>query len=263
MTTTPTDTTATSADGTRIAVTRQGSGPDLVMVHCVGTSRARTPEGDLPAALAEHFTVWTYDRRGTGTSADGAAPYAVEREFEDLTAVIDLAEGRPVTVYGFSSGATLALLAAAGGVRLERLALLEPPLLTEADPALALRDHAARLLAEEGPDAADHWYKVEVVGVPEEVMAQLPPRTDEDRRNTGTIVHELEFLPGTTADRFAGVEQPVLVVASDQTDPFIYACQDAIVDAVASAEKLVLPGEWHGVPPTDLARAIADFVART
>ena len=119
--------TTTSADGTEIAWTRQGSGPDLVMIHCVATSRERTPQPTLPDALAEHFTVWTYDRRGTGASGDGGE-YAVEREIEDLAAMVGLASG-PVTVYGFSSGATLALLAAAGGVRIDpREAEVDEPL---------------------------------------------------------------------------------------------------------------------------------------
>lgn len=249
---------ATSADGTRIAWTRQGAGPAIVMVHCVATSRSRTPQPGLPVALAERATVWTFDRRGTGKSGDGGE-YAVEREFEDLTAVIALASG-PVTVYGFSSGATLALLAAEAGVPIARLALLEPPLFDEPDPAFALRDEAQRRI-DEDLDAANDWYIVEIVGVPPEVLAQVPPRTDEDRRNIPALAHELEFLPGTPASRFAGVRQPVLLVASNATAPVIYEYAGALQAALPNATYQVLPGEWHGVDDATLAGAIAAFMS--
>src|SRR3978361_2378609 len=121
----PTSGVATSADAKRIAWTRQGEGPAVVMVGAVMASRARTPQPGLPAALARHFTVVTYDRRGTGESGD-RPEYAVEREVEDLAAMLDLA-GPGASVYGFSSGATLALLAADAGLPISRLLLLEPP----------------------------------------------------------------------------------------------------------------------------------------
>lgn len=248
----------TSADGTRIAWTRQGTGPDIVLVHCVSTSRARTPQPGLPAALAERATVWTYDRRGTGESDDGGG-YAVAREFEDLAAVIALAGG-PVTVYGFSSGATLALLAAEAGVPIARLALLEPPLFDDPDPQFTLRDEAQRRIAED-LDAASDWYITDIVGVPPEVLAQLPPRTDEDRRNIPTIAHELEFLPGTPASRFAGVQQPVLLIASNATASVIYEFAEALQAALPNATYQVLPGEWHGVDDATLADAIAAFMS--
>lgn len=248
--------TVRSTDGTEIAYTRQGSGPALVMVHCVSTSRARTPQATLPAALAEHFTVLTYDRRGTGQSGAGA-PYAVEREFDDLRAVLALAEG-PATVYGFSSGATLALLAAGAGVPIERLALLEPPLFDQPDPTHALRDEAQRRVDADLAEA-QRWFNVEIVGVPEEVLAELPPLTDEDLSNTRTIVHELEFLPGTPAERFAGVTQPTLLVASDQTAPEIHDYAEALEAALPAATRVVLPGEWHGVDDATLTEAIVAF----
>src|SRR5690625_8030959 len=113
------------------------------MVHCVAVSRQTTPQPTLPEALAEHFTVWTYDRRGTGES-ETTPPYAVERELADVTAIIGLAEGRPVIGYGFSSGATLLLIAAAARLPLAGLALLQPPLEPEDDPSVGLRNEAQR-----------------------------------------------------------------------------------------------------------------------
>ncbi|MGC5614711.1 alpha/beta fold hydrolase [Georgenia sp. Z1491] len=250
--------TVTSADGTELAWSRTGSGPDLVMVHCVATSRTATPQPGLPAALAEHFTVWTYDRRGTGESGT-TEPYTFERELEDLAAVVGLAEGRPVTAYGFSSGATLLLLAAEAGAPVARLALLEPPLMPE-DPGLAAREHARRLI-DEDLAAARRWFDVEVVGVPAEILDEMPPPSEQDLENTRTIVHELTFLPGTPAERFASVTTPTLVIASDATDPGMLDGVRELDEKVPAVTAAILPGEWHGVEDARLATAIHEFVS--
>jgi pimeloyl-ACP methyl ester carboxylesterase len=115
-----------SADGTSIAFSRIGTGPELILVDAAAGFRGFGPMGALAAALAPEFTVFTYDRRGRGESAD-TPPYAVEREVEDLHALIEAAGGS-ACVYGFSSGAVLALRAAADGLAIEKLALMEPPL---------------------------------------------------------------------------------------------------------------------------------------
>ncbi len=252
------DDTVTSADGTEIAYTRLGSGPDLVMVHCVGVSRATTMQPTLPAALAEHFTVWTYDRRGKGESGS-TEPYALERELEDLAAVISLTDG-PVTVYGFSSGATLALLAAAAGLPIRTLTVLEPPLFDEPDPEQALLALGRQKLAD-GPRALHEWFQTEIVGVPEEVLSQLPPLSEEDLRNAPSLLHELTFLPGTPAQRFAGVQQPTAVIASELTAPEIITWARQLEETMPDAKAVLLPGEWHGVDDATLTRAIADFAA--
>lgn len=245
-----------SADGVAIAWSRIGEGPDLVMVHCVGVSRATTMQPTLGAALAEHFTVWTYDRRGTGLSGDDSQ-YDVQRELEDLTAIIGLASG-PVTVYGFSSGATLSLIAAEAGVPIERLALLEPPLFVDADPDHSLRDEGERRLAE-GAEELHRWFQADIVGVPEEVLAELPPVSDEILRDAASILHELTFLPGTPAQRFVSVRQPTLLIASDSTAPEIHVWGRQLESAMPHARLAVVPGEWHGVDDVTLTRAVSDF----
>lgn len=246
-----------SSDGTPITWSRTGSGPDLVMVHCVGVSRATTPQPTLPDALAEHFTVWSYDRRGKGESGN-TEDYRVEREIEDLTAVIGLASG-PVTVYGFSSGATLSLIAAESGAPIERLTLLEPPLFGEPDPERRFRAEGARRLAK-GPGMLLHWFNTEVVGVPQEVLAELPPPSAETLRDAPSLLHELTFLPGTPAHRFASVRQPTLLIASDSTAPEIHEWGRELETAMPNARFAVLPGQWHGVDDATLTRAIRAFV---
>ncbi len=249
--------TITSDDGTTIAWSRAGTGPDLVMVHCVGVSRRTTPQPTLADALSARFTVWTYDRRGKGQSGN-ADDYDVQREIDDLTAIIRLASG-PVTVYGFSSGATLSLIAAEAGAPIDRLALLEPPLYDESDPHGEMRAEGARQLRE-GPDVLHRWYHTDVVGVPEDVLAELGPPSEESLRDAPTLLHELSFLPGTPAKRFASVRQPTLVLASDSTVPIMHVWGRQLEDALPRAQFVVLPGEWHGVDDATLVQAIGVFV---
>src|SRR2546421_2379669 len=117
----------TSKDGTSIAFDRMGEGPPVILV--CGGSVDRMSDAGLAALLASDFTVLNYDRRGRGDSGD-TLPYAVEREFEDLAAVI-VAAGGSAIVFGSSSGAILALRAAATGLPITRLALWEPPFMVE------------------------------------------------------------------------------------------------------------------------------------
>ncbi len=249
--------TITSADGTEISWSRQGSGSPLIIVHSVATSRVATPQPALPGALAEHFTVFTYDRRGTGKSSDNGS-YTVEREFDDLTAIINLA-GEPADVYGFSSGATLAMLASIGGVPIRRLALLEPPLNTDTDPDFATRSEAQRLLDQDVADARD-WFHREIVGIPAEILADFPPPSAEDLHNTRTIVHELTFLPGTNPERFAKVLVPTLLLASDHTADELLEAAQRLEHAIPDSTLKVLPGEWHGVDDHTLTTEIVKFL---
>ena len=112
-----------SRDGTAIAYERTGGGPPLILVG--GALSDRSAGSPLATLLAPHFSVFSYDRRGRGDSGD-TAPYAVDREVEDLQALIAEAGGSAF-VFGHSSGAVLALEAAARGLAVPKLALYEPP----------------------------------------------------------------------------------------------------------------------------------------
>jgi pimeloyl-ACP methyl ester carboxylesterase len=247
---------ATSMDGTSIAWTQQGSGPAIVIVNCVMASRMRTPQPGLPSALAEHYTVFTYDRRGTGESGT-TTDYAVEREFEDLDLLLQVA-GPNAAVYGFSSGATLALLAAAHGAAISRLLLLEPPLI--ADPGLGPLHEASRRLARDRVDAR-RWFDEEVTGIPAEIRATFPPLTEHDLANAPAMLHELTFLPGTTAGQFASLLQPTLLMASDHTAPFLKQCVQELDAALPNAVARVLPGQWHGIDDHTTVLAVREFLA--
>jgi len=115
--------TVTSIDGTRIAFDRMGDGPPVIAV--CGAMCDRTLMRPTAEELAKHFTVFNYDRRGRGGSGD-TVPYSLEREIEDIGALIEEVGGS-ASVYGHSSGAGLALHAAAAGLPISRLVLHDPP----------------------------------------------------------------------------------------------------------------------------------------
>lgn len=248
MTPEPTQTVLVTTDGATISLTTQGSGPHLVCVPSVASSRSIDPQPDLAATLATHFTVTTYDRRGTGQSTlpEGAGPddYAVEQEIDDL-ALIAQHLGGPVDVYGFSSGADLALLAAQAGAPIRRLYLLEPPLFE----AGSLRDERSRMreLVEQDRQAARDYYLRDVVGIPAEIVEQIPT-TDQHLADVPASLHELAFLPGCTAQRFHGLETPTLLMVSSTTAPQLRQWAADLGNALGSATLRELAGEWHGVP---------------
>src|SRR4030081_1430172 len=119
-----------SKDGTEIAFERSGDGPTLILIG--GAFADRSGAADSAATLASRFSAVAYDRRGRGDSGDAPA-YAVEREVEDLEALID-ALGGTAFVHGMSSGAALALHAAAAGASISRLSGCQPPFAGEGAP---------------------------------------------------------------------------------------------------------------------------------
>src|SRR4051812_48902228 len=164
--------TTTSADGTAIAYDEVGTGPPLIMA--AGAFNDRQTTAPLADALAGSFTVLNYDRRGRGDSGD-TAPYAVEREIEDLDALI-AAAGGSAAVFGYSSGATLTLKAAATGSPISALALYEPPFVTDDSwrrPPGDLAEQLRRLIAEGRRGDAVELYQLQGIGLPEEVVMQL------------------------------------------------------------------------------------------
>ena len=136
-------TTTISADGTKLAYTRAGSGPALVLVDGAMCYRGSSPNDALAKELAPHFTVYTYDRRGRGESTD-TGPYAVAREVEDIAALVKEAGGEAF-LFGISSGAALALEAVNQGLPVPKLAVYEPPFVVDGTRPAVPADYAARL----------------------------------------------------------------------------------------------------------------------
>ncbi|SNS96691.1 Lysophospholipase, alpha-beta hydrolase superfamily [Asanoa hainanensis] len=246
--------TARSADGTSIAFERVGSGPAVVCVDAAGAYRDHGPMRPIAAALADSFTVFTYDRRGRGQSGD-TLPYAVEREIDDLAAVIAAAGGR-AHVYAFSSGGLIALHAAAAGVPIDRMALLEPPL---GEPGGSPLTGEMRALVGAGKhsEAAAHF--LAAIGVPEEYATPEPGLVAV----APTLVYDCVLGDQTSLELIGRVNTKTLVIDSEGTTGPLPGWAVAIVGALPDGRHLSLPGSWHGVDDADLTGALRAFYAQS
>jgi pimeloyl-ACP methyl ester carboxylesterase len=250
-----------SADGTSIAFDQVGSGPAIILVDAAAGFRGFGPMGSLAAALAPEFTAFTYDRRGRGESTD-TQPYAVEREVEDLQALIDAAGGS-ACVYGFSSGAVLALRAAADGLPIERLALMEPPLELDENvpPDTDLGAEIAELVAAgRRGDAVEHFNRS--IGVPEELVAGLrhAPFWPALEDLAHTLVYDTVITSSAVPpERMAAVSTTTLVLASAGSDERLLGWAQGVADALPNGSLRTMKGEWHGVPTEDVAPVLIEF----
>jgi pimeloyl-ACP methyl ester carboxylesterase len=244
-----------SRDGTRIVYDRFGDGPPLILV--VGAFNERPTGEPLARCLASQFTVYNYDRRGRGASGD-TLPYAVAREIEDLSALIEVAGGS-AAVFGYSSGANLAIQAAASGAPITALALYEPPFLVTPDP----RPHAATLreliCANRRGDAVEYFQR-DMVGIPADIVAQL--RNAPFRPALEKMAHTLVYEALILGDRSlpAPIDTPTLVMAGDAGSPLMPIAARALSEVLPHARAEILPGQTHDLNQTALAPLVTEFV---
>ncbi|WP_042378183.1 alpha/beta fold hydrolase [Streptacidiphilus melanogenes] len=242
----------TSRDGTTLAVDVAGHGLPVVLVG--GAFNDRTTVAALAAELEPHVTVVSYDRRGRGASDNRATGYRVADELDDLAAVIAHSGGR-ASVFGHSSGASLALAAAAHGLPVERLAVYEPSF--AADPSLPrppadVYDRLTALVAAGDADGAAELFLGEVIGVPGEVVAGMkagdgwPFLVDKAPSLPWDVLvsEPWQLLP---LQRLAGIRVPTLALYGDGTSPWLSAAARAVANTVPDAELQVLPGEDHSI----------------
>jgi pimeloyl-ACP methyl ester carboxylesterase len=249
--------TTTSRDGTTIAYDREGDGDPLVLVPGAFSYRRYPGQVKLAALLAARFTVYSYDRRGRGESG-AAKPYAVEREIEDLAAVINAAGGR-AHVWGLSSGAVLALEAAAAGLPIRRLAVHEPPLVVDpADrrPPADLLQQVTALIAADRRDAAVRYFMVDGMGAPAfvPVMLRLMPKVWKALTAVApTLPYDAAIMRGyqegrpLPAGRWASVTMPTLVMCGvgKETPAFLVHAAQAVAAALPDARLVQRRGLGH------------------
>jgi len=251
----------TAKDGTSIAYDRSGEGPAVILVSGGSVDRSsNAPVGDL---LTDGFTVFNYDRRGRGPSGD-TPPYAVQREVEDLEAVIGAAGGSAF-VYGTSSGAALVLEAAAAGLTITKLALWEPPYIM--DPAMRPPSDTAetfeRLVSEGRRGDAVEFFMANVVGMPAEFVAQA--RSQPWWGATEALAHTLAYdatIMGdysVPVDRAELVAAPTLVITGGASFPFMHETAKALASALPNGEVRTLEGQSHDVAPQVIAPALTQF----
>jgi pimeloyl-ACP methyl ester carboxylesterase len=252
-----------SADGTRIAFDQVGTGPTVILVDGAFCSRAFAPMAGLAPLLATQYTVITYDRRGRNASGD-TPPYAVAREVEDLAALLDAAGGS-ACMYAISSGAALALHAAADGLPIEKLAIYEPPCVAVAGGPVPPADAPARLaeLAASGQrDEAVAYYMREVIGMPAETVAGMrqAPMWSGLEAVAHTLTNDATIMGDWSVP--ADVSQvaiPTLALDGELSSPPLRLAVDAVANALADAQRQTLPRQTHDVAPDVLAPVIARF----
>jgi pimeloyl-ACP methyl ester carboxylesterase len=259
----------TSADGTRIAFERLGDGPPLIVIG--GATCDRVKMRSIAERLAQDFSVINYDRRGRGDSGD-TKPYAVEREVEDLAALIDYAGGR-ASLYGHSSGAGLALHAGAHGLPIDRLILHEPPYSPDREEERReAREYAKQLQAilSEGRhgDAVELFFTV--VGMPPEMVAEMrrnDPGWPTLEALAPTLAYDSEVMGdlsrgGSLPTDLAGrVAAQTLVIVGGASPDWMIETARRVADAVQQGNLEVLDGQEHVVPPDILAPVVKEFLA--
>jgi pimeloyl-ACP methyl ester carboxylesterase len=251
-----------SADGTELAVERSGSGPALIIVG--GSLADHRYYRPLAAELSRHFTVYSYDRRGRGQSGDAGA-YAVERELEDLAALVDHA-GAPVFVYGHSAGSALALRAAATVPGIAKLVLADPPFTPHGEDDEAAKaeflEEAARI--RELRDRGDHRGSVMLflggMGVPEEDVEALldSPAGESMLGSARALPYDYAVLGDglVPTELAAKVPVPTIILAAKAMPETAQALADAMPDAHVEA----MENSAHETPPAEIAERVTGFL---
>jgi len=256
----------TSKDGTRISYDRLGTGPALIIVN--GALSTRSDSAQLAQLLAPQFTTYSYDRRGRGDSTD-SAPYSVEREVEDIAVLIDAAGGS-ACVYGKSSGACLALEAAAAlGDRITKLAIYEAPYSDEEGAEQEWREFRKEfdglIAADRRSDALTLFMKF--VGAPDEAI---------NKQKASAAWPAMEALAPTVAydnallgddrsvpvKRAAKVKSETLVMdglASTLTMPFMRSTANKLAQAIPESTRKTLEGQAHEVDANVMAPILMAF----
>jgi pimeloyl-ACP methyl ester carboxylesterase len=248
-----------SADGTSLAVWVDGDGPGLVLVH--GCPSDHSTFAPLVQELRTHVTTYAMDRRGSGASGD-TSPYAVEREFEDVAAVVDAAAARTggsVALWGHSYGCNPAMGGAALSGNVHHLVLYEPSFgLTYPSGSI---DAIEQAVAAGDPERAIHAALVDTGVMSDEdfeafrasarwptVVASAPTLPRECR-----VENDWRYQPG----QFDGISAPTLMLTGSETDPELAECTRRAWAAIPKAEIQVLDGHGHFAYKTDPAMVAA------
>jgi pimeloyl-ACP methyl ester carboxylesterase len=258
--------TVTSEDGTTIVFDRTGRGPAVILVG--GALNDRRAGAALAGLLAPSFATYTYDRRGRGDSGD-TPPYAVEREVEDLEAVVVEADA-PAFLMGHSSGAALVIESAARIAGVSKMALYEPPYNVDDTRPPIPKDYVAhldRLAAQGRRGDAVEYFMVSGVGLPPEAVAQMRGASfwPSLEAVADTLPYDGRVMGFDRADRSLPVERwkaiaaRALVMDGDASPVWSRNAVRAVAEALPNAERRTLAGQTHEVDPAVLAPVLVEF----
>ena len=246
----------TSRDGTRIAYRRSGEGPPLVLVH--GTTGAHWSFRFLVPMLVDRFNLYAVDRRGRGESGD-RADYAIEREFEDVAAVLDSID-EPANLFGHSYGATTALGAALVTRDLHRLVLYEPaPGISQvpSEEVERIEDLVAR---EERDEALVHAFRVFGLAPDEIEQLRASPTWSARLDAAHTVAREIRAEEAVDPERFRDLAAPVLLLLGEESPGWAHEGTERIHAMLFDARVAILRGQGHAATLTAPELVAAEIV---
>ena len=255
---------AMSKDGTKIVYRKTGKGPIIILIDGAFCSKDFGPMPKLAPFLAEHFTVISYDRRARGESGD-TKPYQIEREIEDIETLIEQ-NGGSAYLFGISSGAILALLAVSHGLRVPKLALFEPPFVTNKNLIRSPNAYQdlTRLIEEGKRGEAVKFYLRKVMGVPAILpfVLQLTPNWPKMKANANSLPYDAAVCGDFEIPKnlVSAISIPVLVIDSLKSPEILRSAVAATVSALPNATRKSLKGSIHDVPPKILAPELIQFL---
>ena len=258
---------ARSADGTMIAYERSGTGPPLVLVH--GALGDHNAWFALVPLLAPHFTLYTIDRRGRGASGD-TPPYAVEREVEDIIAVVDTI-GEPAALFGHSSGAVLSLAVTRRTPSVQKLIAYEPPIPVDAQSARAPEDvqeqMRALLVAGNRDDVIRLAMHLTMQAPEVEINAmQANPMWSYLTALAHTAPYDMAiWAQPYVPEDLAAVHIPTLFLIGEVTLPWLKSASETIAALLPNSRIAIMPGQDHmatiGAPQLVASEAL-NFLTR-
>jgi pimeloyl-ACP methyl ester carboxylesterase len=265
----------------------------LILVGGALSYRSFAGANELVGLLDEHFTVINYDRRGRGDSGD-IQPYAVEREIEDIESLVDEAGGAAY-LYGISSGAVLALEAAASlSTKVKKLAMFEPPFILDDSRPPVASDYVDSLnsaIAAGRPGDAVEIFMTKAILIPPEFVemmrnppppgpdsvppadndadgAMQPPSWADMEKVAHTLVYDAAVmgdtqsgkpLPPDRIKRWSSATMPTLVMTGGESEPFFHNTAKVLVELLPNASHRLIEGQSHAVAPKALAPVLIDF----
>jgi pimeloyl-ACP methyl ester carboxylesterase len=258
--------TTLSKDGTRIAYDKTGQGTALILV--AGAFQDRMAMGPYAGPLSEHFTVYNYDRRGRGESGD-TQPYRIEREIEDIDALIQEAGGSAF-VFGGSSGGVLTLDAVAHGSNITKLAVYEPPFVVDdsRDPVPEdIVDQLKDLINSGRRGDAAEMFMTKGSLMPADMVAGMrtQPFWPSVEAVAHTLVYDATIMEGTMrggplpVDRWKAVTIPTLIIYGGAGPAWSRNAAEVLIKLLPYAERQTLEGQFHELTPGVLTPVLEKF----
>ncbi len=256
-----------SKDGTQIAYDKTGKGPALIIVNGAFGYRKNGNTKELATLLADHFTVYDYDRRGRGESTD-TLPYSVNREVEDLNALVEVCGESPF-VCGFSSGCGLVLHTMNQGRKFKKIALYEPPYvaLSEEDklPVMKIKSTVKDFIVADRRKTAVDYFLRKVVRLPGIVIPflRLFNRSgwENNERIAHTLLYDLDIMGDLTfpAALASNNISPVLVIGGEKSPERLANGVRNVAEQVPNSQTVFLKGQTHNVAMKAIAPVLIQF----